>query len=208
MNYLILIALMLFGTSCSEPEIKEAELSAIKGQHSYDEEFNFLNGFEMYKRSAEVQLFEFDELIAELTEAMEAGERGHEEEFENAQRKREIVREFQSLLDTFRIPFGGRGPGPRPPKGCFVANCNDGINIHGVHAISIPEGTAVERLEIKNNEGEIIGKGTEFAENEYGDLMIQFESHEFNGIATIFITTTVSETNLGEIMIEIPVVLE
>jgi len=115
--------------------------------------------------------------------------------------------QYQELLESLLRPRGGRGPGPRPPKGCFVANCNDGVDIRGVHAISIPRETMIERMEIKNQEGEIVGEGTELAENEYGDLMMRFETNEFEGIATMYVSTRVNESNLDMVMIKIPVSL-
>jgi hypothetical protein len=207
MNYLVLIALMIFGASCSESVISEPELTIVKAQSS-DEEFDFFNGLEMYKRSAEVQIFDLNELIAELSEAIDAGETGYEEELENALRNREMMTEYRALLDTFRVPLGGRGPGPKPPKGCFVANCFDGINIRGAIGISIPEGTSIERLELINQEGETVGEGTELAENKYGDLMMLFEFNEFEGVATMHITTSVEEGNFDRVMIKIPVIME
>lgn len=204
MHYLFVIALTLLGASCSNPEIVEPELAAINAQYDSEEEFDFLNGLDLYKRSTEVQIFELDQRIAELSEAIETGEEGYAEELENAQRDRERLYEHQELLETLIRPIGGRGPGPRPPKGCFVANCTDGINIRGVHGISIPQETMVESLEIKNQAGEIIGEGTELAENEYGDLMMQFETNEFEGIAIMYISTRV-EGNSDQLMIKIPV---
>lgn len=208
MNYLILITLMVFGASCTEPDVYENELSATKAQHSSEEEYDFLNGLEMFKRSTEVQLFELDELIGELTEAIEGGEEGHEEELEDAQQERELLREYQELMNTFRVPRGGRGPGPKPPKGCFVANCNDGIDIRGVHGIAISQEISIEGLVIEDNEGQIVGEGTELSENQYGDLTMRFETQEFEGVGTMYITIRLNEGNLGKAMMKIPVSFE
>ena len=207
MNYLILIAVMLFGTACTEPGQIEEELPVVKSQYA-SEEYDFLNGLDMYKRSVDVELYELERRIAELSEAMEAGEEGYEEELENTQRQQEVYVEYRELLDTFIRPIGGRGPGPRPPRGCYVANCKGGINIQGVQGVAIPSETRVEALVVKNSEGTIVGEGTELSENQFGDLMMGFETNEFEGVGTLQINTTIEGSGLGKVIINIPVTFE
>ena len=203
MNYLaMLLCALIIGSCTKENQNVNEELSATKASYELGEDNEFLFGAELYKRSTGVQLYDLNQLQLELEEGLESGENESPEELENVQIEIERLNIFQEYLIGVRPP---RPSGPKPPKGCLEENnCNPQIDISITEGILLSEGIEIEAIEIRDDNGVLVGGGTEIFEDSFGNPALAIEK-DFNGEAIMYITINTEMGEVGTIVTQTPV---
>lgn len=167
MNFLLLTILMIFGTSCSEPEIAETELSAVKARHSSKEESNaaYLES-DFYQETLEYEARQLGRELVSIQEEMENGNsepRGRFEEVQNLLASNEQNRDWNQSIVADILEF--RPGGPRPPR------CEEDDDFREFKPCPIPK-LALENLllsskqwlksggkiEVFNKKGQLVGR--------------------------------------------------
>lgn len=208
MNYLLVICLVGFGISCSEPEIDNEDLVAYTYRFSLAQQPQYMNGLELYKQAAVVNHFRIKRQIAELKESIDGGEKHLLPKLEAAQQKEATLVEYKMDLVSLKAPKGGKFP-PRPPRGCFddpQAGCIPKLNISGFAGIQITEGLQEAQVEIRNSKNIIVGRGGKVSHLRGGFKVMALET-DFDGEATMYITPK-SEYGKTNIVLEVPVLMD
>jgi len=200
MNVIPLILSLIMMFSCSEQENMKGPNISVAETKGAQEESEYLYEIDLHRISTLYKINKLLILEQEYLYAIEQGDESAVEKLETLQNELRVQREIEKYF--LKLP---KGPIPLPPGGCLQES-----NLSCVPLINITKSNGIItysknlKAEFVNDKEEIVGKGTDIEENEFG-LVLKIET-KFEGKATLILKSHIGE--FGEIISEIPVYLE
>jgi len=197
----VMSSFIMLSCSTEEKPLQE-DLIAISAKSLAEQDYDYLNGIQMYYSSAEAEIENLKIQKIKLVAELENGNKKVMEQIENIQKKIEKLTRFNEYLFLLKPPKGLK-PIPRP-KPCLSTknNCYPVQKISPKSFILLGNDLMVTNVTIKNQKNEIVGRSGSLKKDDFDQNILSLES-KLNGEGVMY--TTLKTKVVGEITIPTPV---